>query len=498
MKRIEQILYSPLYPLLYSIFPVLSMFSNNLFHTYAYTIITPLIFSFLLGLISLLVFKRWFNDWHSAALTSSVTLLLFFSYGHILDSKQLMITNFHYILPVFWIFLLFIAILGIVRLRRIIVLSIFAPALNMMAIILLLFPIERLIYIGLLSIYPITYKVDHSLDLSNANKESRPDIYYIVLDGYGRSDLLKQEFNYDNKEFLATLTEMGFIIADCSQSNYPNTQLSIASALNLDYMQSLSSIFLKKKVDLFYYAQALKNNFIERSLKTAGYTTVTFASGFPLSEPDVDLFLNPLKINSINEFDVLFMRTTFLRVIDQFFYPLYAVTDYRYRQRLEFALNSNDKLSQVQSPKFVFMHILSSHIPYVIDHNGKVISPEYRNSDVGYVEQTQYSSLALVELVRKIISTSKKQPIIVIQGDHGSFLESEETNSFLIINAYFLPDHSNLIYSTISPVNTFRVILNGYFDTNFLLLDDVSFLPDNSKPDGFTIVPNNCGTQNNK
>lgn len=493
MKRIEQFLYSPLYPLIFSVSPILLSFSINLYQTYVYTLLAPLLISLLIGLICLLLYEYWFKDWHLAALASFITLLLFFSYGHILDSIPITKTNINILFPVIWVVIYLSTIYGIAHSRGKVDLSTYAPALNIMAIVSLLFPLERFIYIGLLSIQPFTFQVDHYVDLSNVNFGTKPDIYYIILDGYGRSDSLNEELNYDNRKFLETLTHMGFKVANCSQSNYSNTSTSLVSAMNLDYLQRLSPIFLEKQVNLFYYVRALKNNSIERSLKTAGYTTVTYASGFPWSELNVDHFLNPQRITSINEFDVLFMRTTFLRTIDQFVFPLYSSTDSNYRQRLKFVLNSYDDLVQIPSPKFVFMHILSSHIPYVIDHNGNNLSPEYRNSTLGYIEQTKYASLAIADLVRKIISTSKTPPIIVIQGDHGFFLEDQDTNSFKILNAYFFPNNSNLIYSSISPVNTFRLILNAYFDMNLPLLDDISYLPNNLTNDNFTIVPNNCG-----
>ena len=498
MKKIELFLYSPLYPLLFSIYPVLSMFSINYFQSYAYAIITPLIISFLLGLMSLLIYKIWFKEWHFSAFASSVTLLLFYSYGHILNSVPFASKYLYNFLPGIWIVLFISAIWGISHLRGKIVFSTYAPALNVTAIILLLFPIIHFLYVGFLSVQPLAFQANHFVDLSKANTESKPDIYYIILDGYGRSDFLYKELSYDNTGFLDSLTDMGFKVSNCSQSNYPNTELSLVSALNLDYIQNLGPVFLEEKDNFFNLVKALKGNSVVKSLKNVGYTTITFPSGFPWSEPNVDHLINPSEITSINEFDVLFMRTTFLRVIDQFIYPLFSITDLRYRQRLEFVLNSHDELSQIPGPKFVFMHILSSHNPYVLDHNGYAISPEYRNSRVGYIEQTKYSSRALVDLVGKIISTSKTPPVIVIQGDHGAFLLDKDTNSFLILNAYFLPDHSTPIYSTISPVNTFRIIFNEYFDMNLPLLEDISYLPDKTNAANFSTVPNDCNGEISK
>lgn len=496
MKRIEQFLYSPLYPLLFSIYPVLSMFSYNLYQTYVFTLFVPLFFSLMIGLFSLLIYKRWFGDWHLAAFASTMTLFLFFSYGHILDSVSSKSLYLYKSLPAIWVILFLIAVWGTSHLRGKVDFPLYAPALNLMAIIMLLFPIARFIRVGLLSAQPFTFQVDNYMDLSNANIVNKPDIYYIILDGYGRSDQLSEEFNYDNREFLNALTDMGFKVADCSQSNYSHTGHSLTSALNLEYLQDLNPIFSTKLTNVFYFAKALKANSLERSLKTAGYTTVAFSSGFPWAELNADHFIFPKNNSLISEFDALLMKTTFLRVLEQYkLFPSSSLTDIRYRQRLASILSSYDELAQISSPKFVFMHILAAHAPYVVDSKGNNISPEYRNADEGYVEQSQYVSHKVVEMVQRIISTSNTPPIIVIQGDHGPNLEGGQSNSFLILNAYFLPGNSDLIYSTISPVNTFRLILNTYFDTDFPLLEDTSYLVDDTKPGNFNVVPNNCVSQ---
>ena len=75
-------------------------------------------------------------------------------------------------------------------------------------------------------------------------------------------------------------------------------------------------------------------------------------------------------------------------------------------------------------------------------------------------------------------------PIIIIQSDHGSKanIDWENPNDemyaqlFGILNAYHLPNGGEKqIYETISPVNSFRVIFNYYFNDNYELLDDKAY-----------------------
>ena len=66
-----------------------------------------------------------------------------------------------------------------------------------------------------------------------------PDIYFIVLDGYARADILDEYYGFDNSPFLDGLRARGFQVSDASRSNFYWTFLSVGSSLNLDYVQAL-------------------------------------------------------------------------------------------------------------------------------------------------------------------------------------------------------------------------------------------------------------------
>jgi len=51
--------------------------------------------------------------------------------------------------------------------------------------------------------------------------------------------------------------------------------------------------------------------------------------------------------------------------------------------------------------------------------------------------------------------------------------------SFPILNAYYFPEEGDkLLYDSITPVNTFRILFNYYFGQDFILLDDINYTPD--------------------
>ena len=49
---------------------------------------------------------------------------------------------------------------------------------------------------------------------------SRPDIFYVILDGYASRGTLSTHFGFDNSEFLDSLAARGFYVANQSRSNY--------------------------------------------------------------------------------------------------------------------------------------------------------------------------------------------------------------------------------------------------------------------------------------
>jgi hypothetical protein len=172
----------------------------------------------------------------------------------------------------------------------------------------------------------------------------------------------------------------------------------------------------------------------------------------------------------------------------------------RFRERTLFALEEMDELSYIEGPKFVFVHIIAPHPPYVFGPTGGPVEP----AEVGttkteegashYRDQAIYISSRMMEIVPKIIENSSTPPIIVIQGDHGPTVASSPRARMSNLSAYYLPGAGSSAYPTITPVNTFRVIFNEYFGQNLELLDDISLYSDYTDPFNFKVVQNSCNT----
>ena len=67
-----------------------------------------------------------------------------------------------------------------------------------------------------------------------------PNVYYIILDRYASSKVLKDVFDFDNQDFISQLSARGFHVTENSHSNYANTVLSLTSSLNMEYVNYLA------------------------------------------------------------------------------------------------------------------------------------------------------------------------------------------------------------------------------------------------------------------
>ena len=127
------------------------------------------------------------------------------------------------------------------------------------------------------------------------------------------------------------------------------------------------------------------------------------------------------------------------------------------------------------------------HPPFVFGENGEEIripydplTDSYLEEDFwhGYRGQVRFANQQILPVLSEIIARSSTPPIIVLASDHGADYSSNIENDFLNLGAYYLPgiDPSAVLYSSISPVNAFRIIFNTYFHGQFEILPDKSFL----------------------
>ena len=504
-----------IHPFLFAIHPALALFAHNIafvavdqiFRSLAITIAIPIISVLLLFYLLSFILKNK----KKAGLIVSLFVFLFFSYGHfyyLLEGFRHEIAGHH--IDAYKIYFTFSGIIlpvGIyfsIKTRK--NLDNLTKILNVVATCLVLI---SLINIGVFKMKSGAFWHKgielESVVSKGADITSYPNIYYIILDAYAREDVLREIYEYDNKDFINYLIRRGFYVADKSASNYCQSILSLSSSLNLQYLDDLVAKIGAENEDREWSTDMLRRNLVFRFLKQYGYKTVSFdAVGLwdSLRIDNTDIFY---KKSYLNFFELKFMDSTPLRIIID---KILRKGRYVYhRERILYAFDKVEEVSKDKGPMFVFAHFLIPHQPFVFGENGEAINLDsggflgghgdtlskgrwhkwYRDN---YKRQLSFANKRVREMIDKIIAHSSQPPIIILQADHGpaSMLDEESLDNtnpkerMAILNAYYLPGDGNKgIYPSITPVNTFRIIFNHYFGANYRLLEDKSYFSTWSK-----------------
>ncbi len=309
---------------------------------------------------------------------------------------------------------------------------------------------------------------------------AHPDVYYVILDGYARADALAAHYGFDNAPFIEALKARGFYIGDKSSTNYSVTYLSLASSLNGRYLtDEVGQLGRQGYYDLIQSAK------VPAAFRDRGYrynmtrTVWDGTTGSPIA--DAELGAAP---TFANEYEAALAEQSILRGV----LPKTSIADYH---RAAFA--ALRAVAEDPSPTFTFSHLILPHPPYVFDHDGSVIldTTSLRGAWGGtankqaYIEQVRFANQQMLDTVDAIRSASTTPPVIILQSDHGSWTGRFDGNPPLadvmrermsILNAYLVPDSvRELLYPTITPVNSFRAIDKGLFGESIALLPDRSW-----------------------
>jgi hypothetical protein len=325
----------------------------------------------------------------------------------------------------------------------------------------------------------------------------RPDIYLIVLDGFGRADELAEYFDLD-QGLAQGLGRLGFYVADRSRANYNRTLHSIASLLNIDYLHRISP-----DGSPLALTRLIKRNRLTSWLRSRGYTFVAYDSGMDMSRMrSADVFVEapdawrPFGVEvRLSELETVALERT---PVGPWRRRWSGASPYAtHRARVLHCFESLPKWAEDPRPTFVFAHMIVPHEPFVFDAEGRDVSPHQERFNFSvvfqdregpeepgrpgpeyarrYRAQTLFVSRIVADAVAEILRRSARPPVIIVQGDHGprGFSPDPRTPRFGILNAYHLPGgDAGLLYPEITPVNSFRIVLNRYFDAGLPLLPD--------------------------
>jgi hypothetical protein len=467
----------------------------------------------LLGEILLLMILRTiYDNWQKVGFVAFMLTVLIFSYGHIYSLLEeskiagLLIGRHRYLLIV-WMVLICLVIYSAGKIKDF---SVFEDTAKLVSFGLVVFSLIRLTAFYYMEWQALQGRFSNESAPQDLQAEMPgnplPDVYYIILDAYGRSDVLADDFDVDNTNFLNSLRSLGFFIADCGQSNYAHTRLSLASSLNYSYLEDLGSDFKPGNDGWADLTGLIRKNAIRRFLEEKKYHVIAFETGYAWTEwRDADRFVESKEkffSKNLTSFEALFLHTTISVVAVDFGWIPDPRQDVRHYELISSNLDALEGLAGEYSPKFVFAHLVIPHHPFVFGADGEFrrdpsLSPafekytdeEYYN---GYRQQVIFINDRILNIVESILSHSEHPPIIIIQGDHGPSHASRVAR-MSILNAYYLPDYPfDQLDASITPVNTFRLILDAYFDQTLPILPNISYFSKDADPYTYSVISNNC------
>lgn len=309
-----------------------------------------------------------------------------------------------------------------------------------------------------------------------------PNIYWIVLDGYPRQDVLAEDFRFDNEGFLQSLRGLDFAVLGRSRSNFPATINSISSTASFDYTVEGDGETLRPLPMQDMQARVRGKNRTVARLKSAGYTYVHFENGYDyLTECAPD---EPRCVRGnlgLDELDIAILSNT----------PIIDLIVQR-RQSTPFAWGGVDDLTAklnairaMPSPFFLYAHVLAPHPPirFRSDCSFRPADPDLQlwraEARPAFVAQLACVNSQTLVLLHEIIRTDP-DALILLQSDHGTafrgqfqkpptaWTDADLHERFGALNAMRLPRSCrDMAADDLTLVDTFPLVLSCLSGTEF-------------------------------
>ena len=507
------------HPFLIAFFPIMAIYSVNIGLIQLEQFIFPTILIVGSALLFFLCLKYILKNGKKAALIVTLAFIIFFSFGHVYNMlNQVSIGDTDLgsnrtLLPIF-VISFGIGSFLIIRTKR--TLDNATSIVNTISIVFITVIvamvgieafgcdeclIQQTYSLGIFSNQIMDsplYFEEHSFSVSESG--SLPNVYYIILDGYPRNDVLKKHLDFDNNEFINFLKQREFYVAENSYSNYSLSSTSIPATMNMNYINFLTDELgedsrsydplLGKDFGLYADNQVIKN------FKSMGYKVAKIGS-VPMYLHEIPLADLSLCYKSIHLMDNRLFDTVARTSMIGYFIERWS--EDLQRQIILCAFEELPKISSYyEEPVFVWSHIMLPHFPLIFGADGEPITPGesllvmnnphvFEGTDSSwnikqqFLQQLQFSNKKSMELVDKILE-NEKQSIIIIQSDHGSAFDvdlddptDDDVHQRLSnINAIYFPDEKprEILMNDPTNVNTFRIVFNSYFGSDYDILED--------------------------
>jgi len=333
-----------------------------------------------------------------------------------------------------------------------------------------------------------------------------PDVYYVILDGFGRLDVLRERYGADLEALTAFLAANGFYVPSLARSNYAQTFLSVASVLNLTYLDQVAADTGQDSSNRSPLAALIQRGRLMQLAREAGYEVVGIGSDYMaterLSAAD-ECICDPHGLDAVER---AVLNLTPLGAL-----PVGRRAFDAHRQNVLEAFEALEAPRDSTQPRFTFAHIVAPHPPFLFDAQGLPRRPpwpfgfedgnHYRGSRAEYIEgyrdQVEFIASRVIPWLEVILARPGPPPVVIIHGDHGPGADlhwedpeaTDMAERMSIFAAYGMPGRLESLYPTLTPLNGARALASAYFGAALPTLEDRSWFSTWSRPYDFIALP---------
>jgi hypothetical protein len=478
-------------PLLFAIYPSLFHYANNAAMLRFSSLTRMLIIHTSLAAVVYVIFLIIIRHPYKAAIASALLLVFYNIYGilyNFLFSMDIVRIDHFTLLPFVILIVIYTSSwlskmenINSVIVWKLLTFIIFAVA---------IFNLVKIISFEWQKVTLSTYIAPDSTKSEVTMNNNDPDIYYLVFDEFSGFEPMRNYWKYEEvDDFVNFLKSKEFFVAENSHSVTGSTIYELSTRLN--YLTYPCCDQTRT------YLEAIANNRAANYLKDRGYSTIAFEEIRSIFPTDISfqfdyLFENDPSSPSVSsaifdEFGVLVISNTMLSAFSRYYLPhLNDQGLVNHRNMIYFTIDKLANLSDIPNPKFVYVHLLLPHVPFMFDEYGNVLDEQYQYNWNYYLGNYIFSIRVIREMVNTIFSISdpNRPPVIILQSDHGArnqiigdnkdtllqnFPESYKTS---ILFSLSLPGcDTSAIPQDIDPINTLPIVFNCYFGAGIPLVD---------------------------
>jgi hypothetical protein len=316
-----------------------------------------------------------------------------------------------------------------------------------------------------------------------------PNVYFFMLDAYSRADRMRQQFGFDNSEFLNMLRSEGFVIPARSETGYGVTTLSVPTMLEMRYVIS------KGILDTEAVPRVMAgHNAVADTFRALGYSIAWAPSELPNWDCDgsEDECIRPTQTYQthlgVSQLMWASMERTPSADTMRSVAPVH-VNPLTARRQFPLRVAKTVLARRLRRPVFTFAHVLLTHFPYLyLDPQCKLAPVRGKLGAKAYLQAVACVN-ANVEAAIRLILARDPHAVIVLASDHGNDVgvdiskvmwewdSREIAQRFSNFVALRLPPSCRrAVPERLAAVNIFRLVFNCLTDPDLRLQEPRRYL----------------------